>query len=432
MLDKHVAVIGAGVSGMASALELANAGFTVSLVEREPQVGGHAALLCCKATHVCSACAVCTVHKLVKEVATHPRVRLLTNSLVQSVTGAVGDFHIQVGLRPTQVDAARCIACGVCSEVCPTSPKAAHILPMSLPLSYTIDERLCTHFATGGCDLCRQSCPTGAISFDSKPNKQDLVAHAIVLATGFEAFDAKQKGSLGYGRCPNVLTGLDMEKAFRQEGALRLADGREPRSIAFIQCVGSRDESVGSGYCSQVCCKYAMRLARLLKYQNPHAQVTIFYIDLQTAGKGFSQFYREYQDLIRFIRGIPVEVSETPSRELELKYEDISQGKVCREMFDVVVLSVGISPRKDSWDMARILGINLADNGFFDVENPLDNHGTNVNGIFLAGACQGPKDIPDSISHGIGAASEIIQALGVKHRRLAETKKKVGSTSGGR
>lgn len=417
MPNKHVAVVGAGVSGIASALELANAGFTVHLVEREAHVGGHAAFLCCKATDVCSVCAVCMAHPRIKEAITHPSIRLMTNSLVRSVTGALGGFHIQIAQKPTHVDTARCIACGICFEVCPASPKAASAPPLSLPLSYAIEERLCKHFTGGDCDLCRESCPTGAIDFGSEPKKLEFAADAIVLATGFDVFDARQKGSLGYGRYPNVLTGLDVEKVFRQKGALRLADGREPRDVAFIQCVGSRDESLGNGYCSQVCCKYAIRFSRLLRYQHPDCKVTVFYIDLQTAGKGFAQFYRESQKDVRFVRGIPVEVSEASSGELRVKFEDISQGKVCQENFDVVVLSVGISPRKDSWDIARILGINLSDSGFLDTKGPLSTNETNVEGIFLAGACQGPKDIPDSIAHGIGAASRVIQVLGLKVRR---------------
>ncbi|MCK4222603.1 MAG: CoB--CoM heterodisulfide reductase iron-sulfur subunit A family protein, partial [Dehalococcoidia bacterium] len=243
----------------------------------------------------------------------------------------------------------------------------------------------------------------------------ELTVAAIVVATGFEVFDARGKGSLGYGRYPNVLTGLDLEETFNREGCLRLpSNGKEPRNVAFVQCVGSRDES--HGYCSQVCCKYAVRLARLINYQIPDAQVTIFYIDLQTAGKGFVQFYEECREKVRFVRGVPVEITQTLSGELEVKLENISQGKASRELFDLVVLSVGIAPRKDSWDLASILGINLGDCGFFDTSEPLNSTKTNVDGVFLAGTCQGPKDIPDSMGHGMAAASKVIQALGVQAR----------------
>ena len=258
--------------------------------------------------------------------------------------------------------------------------------------------------------MCQGVCPTNAIDFDIKPEKQKLSVGAIIAATGFEVFNAREVGSLGYSRYPNVLTGLDLERIFQNQGALKLpSNGKEPQNIAFIQCVGSRNES--HGYCSQVCCKYAMRFARLIQYQNPDAKVTIFYIDLQTAGKGFAEFYEECRESIRFIRGVPVEILETSSGELEVRFENISEGKVARETFDLVTLSVGIAPKKDSWDIAKILGINLGDYGFFDTRKPLNSIETNVEGIFLAGTCQGPKDIPDSIAHATAAAERATEVL---------------------
>ncbi len=414
MVNKQVLVIGGGVSGIASALELGNAGLSVYLVEKEARLGGHAASFCCKATDVCSKCSVCVLPAKVKESVINPQIALLTNSTVQKVTGEVGNFHVEIMQRPQRIDEERCIVCGLCVAACPAEPKAVY-LPSAeaTPLSYVLDEGLCLRSKGENCNLCREICPTKAIGFEPKPKKQELNVGAIILATGFEAFDAHEKGSLGYGRYPNVLTGLDLEKIIYREGYLRLpTNGKKPGSIAFIQCVGSRDES--HGYCSQVCCKYAMRLARLIKYQYPDTQVTIFYIDLQTAGKGFAQFYQECRESIRFVRGVPVEVSEASSKELVVRFEDITQGKVCHEIFDAVVLSVGISPRKDSWDLAKVLGINLADDGFFAVKDSFDPNETNVEGIFLAGACQGPKDIPGSVAHGVGAVSKVIQALGVE------------------
>jgi len=409
--SKHVLVIGAGISGVASALELANAGVNVYLIEKEAAVGGHSVSFCCKATDICSQCSACVVHDRIKEAVTHPQIKVLTNSTVKRLSGEVGSFRVEIIQQPECVDEERCIACGLCTEVCPTDPRA--IYPPSAgatPFSYILDEGLCLRFKGQRCDLCQKNCPTKAIEFKVRPKEQELSVGAIIVATGFDVFDARVKGSLGYGGYPNVLTGLDLEQVFSREGYLRLPkNGREPENVAFIQCVGSRD--TGHGYCSQVCCKYAMKLAGLIKYQNPDAKVTIFYIDLQTAGKGFTQFYEEYKKSIRFIRGVPVEILQTLSDELEVKFEDISQGKVCRDTFDLVVLSVGISPGKSTWDLARILGINLADDGFFDKKGFLSSNETNVDGIFVAGACQGPRDIPDSIAHGIAAASKAMQVL---------------------
>ena len=411
MENKNVLVVGSGISGIASAVELANVGVNVYLLEKEAVIGGRSASFCCKATDICSQCSACVVSDRIKEAVIHPRITLLTNSTIKRLGGELGNFRVEIIQQPRYVDRERCIACGLCTNICPTDPKAIHPpFAEAIPFSYILDEGLCLRFKGERCDLCRGSCPTKAIEFELKTKERELNVGAIIVATGFDVFDAKEKGSLGYGRYPNVLTGLDLEQIFAHEGRLRLPiNGKEPQNIAFIQCVGSRDE--GHGYCSQVCCKYAMKLAGLIKYQNPDARVTIFYIDLQTAGKGFAQFYEEYKESIRFVRGVPVEVLQTSSGELEVRFEDIAQGKVCRDNFDLVVLSVGISPGKNSWDLARILGINLADDGFFDIKDSLSSNETNVDGVFLAGTCQGPKDIPDSIAHGIAAASKAMQIL---------------------
>lgn len=410
--NKCVLVVGSGISGIASALELGNAGLHVYLLEKEAAIGGHAASFCCKATDVCSGCSACVVRDKIKEAVLHPQVRLLTNSTIRELDGKLGDFRVEITQQPRYIDEERCIACGLCTEVCPTEPKAIYPpAAEATPFSYILDEGLCVRFKGEKCDLCQESCPTKAIQFEVKAKEQELSVGAIIVATGFDVFDAGEKGSLGYGRYPNVVTGLDLERTFSREGYLRpTVSNKESQNIAFIQCIGSRDQ--GHGYCSHVCCKYAMKLAGLIKYQSPDTRVTIFYIDLQTAGKGFAQFYEEYKESIRFVRGVPVEILQDASGELEVKFEDISQGKVCRDTFELVVLSVGISPRKDSWDLARILGVNLADDGFFDIAGPLNSNETSVDGIFLAGTCQGPRDIPDSIAHGIAAASEAIQVLG--------------------
>jgi len=406
-----VLVIGAGISGIASALELAHSGVNVYLLEKEAVVGGHSASLCCKATDVCSQCSACVVPDKIKETISNPQIRLLTNSTVRGLSGELGNFRVKITQKLQYINQEKCIACGLCTKVCPTDPKAVHPpFAEATPFSYVLDEELCLRFKGKKCDLCRKSCPTKAIKFEFKTKEQELSVGAIIVATGFNVFDARKKGSLGYGRYSNILTGLDLEQIFTREGYLRLpSSGKKPHNIAFIQCVGSRDKD--HDYCSQVCCKYAMKLAGLIKYQSPDIQVTIFYIDLQTAGKGFAQFHENYKKSIRFVRGVPVEILQTASGELEVKFEDISQGKVCRDTFDLVVLSVGISPGKNSWDLARILGINLADDGFFGTNSSLNSNETNVDGIFLAGTCQSPKDIPDSVAHGMAAAAKVIQRI---------------------
>jgi len=395
---------------MAAALMLADGGCQVYLVEREPSIGGWAASFCCKATEVCTKCSVCLVHQKLNEVASHPRISILTNSTVTGITGKIGNFRAEVFQKRRYVSPERCITCGVCAEVCPTEPKAMYLpFPEASPYSYVVDETRCLRLKGESCNLCQERCPTNAIDFRGRSKRQELSVSTIIVATGFEVFDAREIGSLGYRRYPNVLTGLDLERIFNREGSLKLpSNEKEPQKIAFIQCVGSRDEN--HCYCSQACCKYAMRFARLIKYQNPNTEVSIFYIDLQTAGKGFAEFYEECKESIRFIRGVPVEILEVHSGELEVKFENILEGKVNRETFDLVVLSVGMVPRKDSWDLARILGINLGEYGFFSIQ-PLDSTETNVEGVFLAGTCQGAKDIPDSIAHGMAAAKRATEVL---------------------
>jgi len=414
LANRSVLVIGGGTAGIASALNLADDGFQVYLAEREPAIGGHAASFCCKATETCSQCSACLVPEKMLEVAANPQISLLTNSEVVGIGGRIGDFEVHLLQKPVFVDAEKCIACGICTELCPCEPQKAILLPFpqAVPHTYIVDRNQCLRFKGDKCNICQDNCPTGAIDFEQEPKHAKLEVSAVIVATGFDVFNATEKGLLGYGRYPNVLTGFDLEKMFSTGDSITLpSSGESPRNIAFIQCVGSRDEYIGNGYCSQVCCKYAIRFARLLQYQNPEAKVTIFYIDLQTAGKGFAEFYEECKQTIRFVRGIPVEVGEISPNELEVKYEDLAKGKIAKESYDLVVLSVGIAPRKDSWDLARDLGINLGDYGFFDTHDTLNSNRTNVDGIFLAGTCHGPKDIPESIAHGIQAASKVIQAL---------------------
>ncbi len=344
---KSIVVIGGGIAGITSALELANNGYDVHLIEKEDSLGGQAVEFCCKATEACTKCSACLVPQKVAEVSDHPRVSVMANSTVTAVTGETGDFQVEVARN------------------------AQHMSPQET---------------------------------------ETLKASAVIAATGFKAFNAKELGCLSYGRYPNIVSGLDLEKMFRTEGELKLpTNNRKAKKIAFIQCVGSRDEK--HNYCSHVCCKYAIRLANLINYNDPEAEVTIFYIDLQTAGKGFTPSYEESKESVRFVRGVPVEILETADKQLEVRFENIVNGKVEREIFDLVTLSVGISPRDDSWDVAQTLGISLADNGFLATKAKFNSTDTNVDGVFLAGACQSPKDIPDSIAHGISAAERAMEVL---------------------
>jgi len=407
-LERSSLVIGGGVAGMAAAVALADSGIKVYLVEREPFLGGHGAFFSCKATDKCATCGLCLLPQMLSRTTTYPQISLLFRSTLIGLTKHNGGFRAELTQRPRYVDLNKCTSCGACLEVCPT--RAIRMpSPEAPPSACFIDDSKCLSLKGEHCVLCQERCPTGAVVFDDSSKRLGLDVGAIIVATGFEAFEARRKGSLGYGHYHNVLTGLDLERMFNREGALKLPSSKQPKDIAFIQCVGSRDESQGSGYCSQVCCKYATRFARLIKHQDPEAKVTIFYIDLQTAGKGFAEFFEECRGQIRFVRGIPVEVTGAAGDRLMVRFEDSAQGKQLKEEFDLVVLSTGIGPRKDSWGLAKVLGVNLDEYGFFDSPDGVE---TNVEGVFLAGTCQGPKDIPGSIAHGQAAAERAVPFLG--------------------
>jgi heterodisulfide reductase subunit A len=342
-----------------------------------------------------------------REVDVHPNISLLTNSEVTEVHGEEGDYRVRVAQRPRFIDPHTCIACGACAEVCPVEPKAIHMPhPNPVPRAFVIDEDRCIRFQGQGCTICRDVCPTGAIDFDQDTREINISVGAIIAASGFDVFDARGKGLLGYGNYSNVITGLEMEeRLWREDTILLPSRGTPPQDVAFIQCVGSRDEHIGNGYCSGVCCKYAIRLARVLHYQNPGIRITIFYMDLQTGGKDFGDFYEQGKEEIRFIQGIPVRISEASSDELLLKYEDLARGKVVEERHELVVLSVGIIPRRDAKTLASTLGINLGKFGFFQARDGRNTTASNREGIFIAGCCQGPKDIPQSMTHGALAAT---------------------------
>ena len=422
-VGKEVLVIGGGIAGIQAALDLANAGFRVYLVEEKPTIGGHMAQL--SRTFPTEDCASCILAPKMADVADHPNIHLLTYAEVLEVKGSLGDFRVRVKVKPRYVDPEKCTACGECEKVCPvsvpnefdlglTQRKAIYLpSPTAVPHAHLIDENACLGLVPLTCGLCARACEAGAINYDDSPKYLNLKVDTIIVATGFETFDPRLKPQYGYGRFENVITALELERII-----VRMAEGEVLRPIgkrvAFIQCVGSRDAQVGNLYCSRICCMYATKLASLLKRADPSREVYVFYTDLRSYGKGFEEYYRTAQELgVKFIRGRPGELQEDPkTKEIILRVEDTLTRRILEKRFDLVVLSVGLVPSKGTLRIAELLKLPRSADGFIKEAHPKFRPvDTPVEGIFVAGTAQGPKDIPDTVAQASAAASRAMAIM---------------------
>jgi len=417
-----ILVIGGGIAGIQAALDAAEQGATVYLVEREPSIGGHMAML--DKTFPTLDCSACILTPKMVEASRHPNIKLLAYSEVLEVKREGKNFKVRILKKPRFVDESKCTGCGVCAQHCPIEApsefdagigvrKAIYVpFPQAVPLKYTIDEENCIK-----CGLCKRMCKAGAINFDQKPEALNLTVGAIIVATGYEPFDAHKKSEYGYGRYPNVITNLELERLLNASGPtgghiMRLSDGRIPRKVAFIQCVGSRDLHVGNPNCSGVCCMCAIKNGVLLKEHVHDVDVTIFYMDIRTFGKGFEEFYQRAKDEfgIHFVRGRVGRVVENPkTNNLLLRVENTETAEVIQKEFDMVVLSIGVAPSGGVSEISKILDVPIDRYGFFE-ENDIktDPIASKVEGIFVVGAALGPKDIPDSVA---GASAAAIKAV---------------------
>ncbi len=423
-VNPSVLVIGGGVAGLEASLDLADKGYKVHLVERLPTIGGKMALL--YKVFPTNDCAPCILAPKTAYANIHPNINLLTNSEVKYVEGYIGNFKVVVNQKPRYIDEKKCTGCELCIDKCPQKVidneysgglgerKAIYIpYDQAIPRKAIIDEKRCLYLNKGSCGLCEKVCPTKAIDFKQKNREIELNAGAIVVATGFDEYNPAPKTEYGYGRHDNVITQFQLARLLDIDGPtkgrlLRPSDGKEPGRVAMIQCVGSRDENA-NGYCSSVCCMYALKHAQIIKEMLlPDTEVYICYIDMRTAGKGFEEYYKRTREIgVNFIQGRPAEVIEDEkTKNLILNVEDPDIGALLKLEMDLVVLSSATVPSKGTREMAGILGINLDENGFFKEVHPkLRPVETNVRGIYICGSAQGPKDIPDSIVQAKAAAS---------------------------
>jgi len=438
-------VIGGGIAGIQSALDIADAGFKVYLVERSPSIGGRMSQL--DKTFPTLDCSSCILTPRMVDVSRHPNIQLLTYSEVSEVSGQAGDFRVRIKRKPRYVDADKCRGCGLCAQACRLSgrvsgdpgsdfnagiAKRAAIyvpFPQAVPLIYTVDPQACVYLTRGVCGktfLCKDACDADAIDFSQTEEYLDIDVETIVVATGFDVFDPHRRPELGYGVYPQVITTLEFERLASASGPTAgkiTLNGQTPREIVFIHCVGSRDRSLeqnGDGcspsYCSRVCCMAVAKQAHLAHDRIPGANVTVFYMDVRAFGKGFEEFYdRVREEGVLYRRGNPSEVIRRGEK-LVVRAEDTLLGEPVELEADLVVLAVGMQPRQDTPQMADMLDLKRSADGFYRENHPkLHTVESNIPGVYLAGCCQGPKDIPDTVAHAKAAASAAMILLANSH-----------------
>lgn len=406
--DKHVLVIGGGVAGLSAALELSRLNISVELVEKSNFLGGYSIQFSCKATDKCVKCGACQVEEKLKKVVHNPQIKLLLGSRVHKIIKS-GRFSSNIQIMPEYIDPKKCTRCRVCLDKCPENNALIQGFSKNNIPFYAINAKKCLYVKDRSCILCQELCPEGAIGLDNEGSNYFCESDAIIIATGFQPFDPENK-PYGYKTFENVITNLDLERMLRLESRVkRPSDNTTPKKIAFIQCVGSRDAKLKHLWCSRVCCASALRMARLIKMKNPESEMTFFYMDFQTFGKDFQKFYQDVKNDVRMIRIIPGDIYKTKDDRLRVTFYDNKNSEGREEIFDLVVLSVGLVPPKEIKALAQLLNFKLDVTGF--VGSSQHDTMTSQAGIFTAGTALGPLTIPEAITHAGKAAWDVVKYL---------------------
>ncbi len=440
-VNPNVMVVGGGIAGIHAALTLAEAGKQVYLVEREPTIGGHMAKF--DKTFPTLDCAACILTPKMSAVQAHPNITMWTYSEVSEVEGFVGNFKVKVKRKPRYIKEDLCVGCLDCIDACifkkgkfddefdvgMSKRKPIYVpFPQATPLVAVIDPQTCAQFRTGKCkQTCAEVCERDAVDFNQTDEIKEIEVGAIIVATGFKTFDAGRISRYGYGKYPNIYTSLEVERMVNASGPtggeVRLKDGKKPGVVGIVHCVGSRDANTNR-YCSRVCCMYSLKLAHLIK-ERTDAQIYNFYIDMRSPGKSYEEFYERLLDeKVHFIRGRVAEITDwwlAPEEvgKLVIRAEDTLVGTVRRIPVDMVVLSVGLEAQPDVDDVRRMFNISCGHDGWFLERHPkLAPVSTFTDGVLLAGCCQGPKDIPDTVAQAGAAAAEALAIIDKGHVEL--------------
>lgn len=431
MVTKRALVIGGGIAGLQSAIDIADAGYPVDIVEKSPTIGGKMAQL--DKTFPTLDCAACILTPKMVEAAQHPNINIYSYSEVEAVTGFVGNFSVKIKKKARFVDESKCTGCAVCTAKCPSRKggnefncnldnRGAIYIPFAqaVPNVACIDSTRCIHFKTGKCGICEKSCSAGAIKFDQTDEIIEQKYGAIVVATGFQISDVTKFDEFQYTKHPDVVTSLELERIMNAAGPtkgtlLRMSNKEHPKDIVFIQCVGSRGNTCrDKTYCSKICCMYTAKHAMLIREKYPDVNVHVFYIDVRTPGKNFDEFYRRAveQYNVDYIKGMVGKVWENEEGRLTVQGVDLISNRRIMLDTDMVVLAAAIEPSTGVRNIATMLTASIDTNDFLTEAHPkLRPVESPTAGVFLSGVCQGPKDIPETVSQAGAAAVKVVGLL---------------------